>query len=369
MLNKVEKIDIDFYTALVEEIIKEYKEEEIRVFPAGYNKSIYYKIYKLFPLMIREKIIIPIYLASKHKKRSHYFPSGYSRIMALDFLYYIIKNHPKFELKYFNQEDKKTIIKFLKNIFYFALLDKVKKENIFTREDLEIAEEYHKLSNSIKKKGKTYTLDYNNKKYLFPIQNIETSLFYHKYNLNLLPEEVMKKINRTDFIDAGAYIGDSAIVLNHFNPLRIYAFEPIHENFSKLLKTIKMNNLKNIMAVKKGLGKNSGRAKLIGKDIISFIDESGTEETEIIKLDDFARENKLNIGLIKLDIEGFELELLNGAKETIKKFKPVLLISVYHTGKDFFEIPLFLKKLTNYRFRFFDLNHEYPTNDKMLIAY
>lgn len=41
------------------------------------------------------------------------------------------------------------------------------------------------------------------------------------------------------------------------------------------------------------------------------------------------------VGLIKMDIEGAEYSAIKGALETIKRDKPVLLISLYHTAKDF----------------------------------
>lgn len=365
----MEKIDFDFILDLIEEIRQEYKQDEIKVFPAGYNKSFLYRIYTLFPRKIKENFLIPLYLYKKQKTSTYYNSIGYTRLMALDFLYYIIKNKPEFDLNGFNEKDKKTILKFIKNIISLAILDKVKKSRLFEDEDLLNIKQYNSLEKNIIKKGNNYELNYNNKKYLLPIQNIEIPLFYHAYNLDELPKKVIEKIEKKDFIDAGAYIGDSGLVLNNYSPKNIYAFEPIPENYEKLLKTISLNKQDRIIPIKKGLGEKTAKLKLVSKDIISFVDEAGTEETDIIRIDDFVKSNNLNIGLIKLDVEGYEFEVLKGAKNTIKKFHPVLLISVYHRGKDFFEIPEFLKNLGKYKFRFFNLNYEYPANDKMLIAY
>jgi hypothetical protein len=44
------------------------------------------------------------------------------------------------------------------------------------------------------------------------------------------------------------------------------------------------------------------------------------------------------VSVIKLDIEGMELATIQGAKKTIVRDKPILLISIYHTPEDFFEI-------------------------------
>ena len=59
---------------------------------------------------------------------------------------------------------------------------------------------------------------------------------------------------------------------------------------------------------------------------------------EAVALDDFVKEQGLEkVDVIKLDVEGAERAVLKGAKKTIKKFKPILLISVYHQEQDLFE--------------------------------
>lgn len=81
-------------------------------------------------------------------------------------------------------------------------------------------------------------------------------------------------------------------------------------------------------------------------------------------------ENGLEVGLIKLDVEGYELEALIGAKETIKKFKPVIVISVYHKGQDLFEVPKLVKNLVpEYKLRFLNLNAESPFSERVLLTY
>ena len=70
-----------------------------------------------------------------------------------------------------------------------------------------------------------------------------------------------------------------------------------------------------------------------------------------------------------MDIEGSELAAVKGAVKTIKAYKPTLIISLYHKGQDFFEIPPLLKKLVpSYHFRFVNLNYQTPDTEKELIA-
>ena len=57
------------------------------------------------------------------------------------------------------------------------------------------------------------------------------------------------------------------------------------------------------------------------------------------------RRNMKSVNFIKMDIEGAELSALMGAKQTITQHKPTLAICVYHSLKDFYEIPEFITKL------------------------
>ena len=52
-----------------------------------------------------------------------------------------------------------------------------------------------------------------------------------------------------------------------------------------------------------------------------------------------------NVTLIKMDIEGSEYEAILGAKRVIQKNKPRLAISIYHSGEDYYRLPLLVKEL------------------------
>ena len=70
-----------------------------------------------------------------------------------------------------------------------------------------------------------------------------------------------------------------------------------------------------------------------------------------------------------MDIEGYELFAIKGAQKTIKKFKPTLIICLYHKGQDFFEIPKLLKQFVpEYKFRFANLSAKNPISERVLIA-
>ena len=89
----------------------------------------------------------------------------------------------------------------------------------------------------------------------------------------------------------------------------------------------------------------------------------------VTSLDEYVKANDLNVGLIKIDVEGAEQIVLNGALETIRKFKPLLLISIYHTGSDFFDIKPMIEELNlGYRFKIFKPVNEAIVMETVLIA-
>ena len=59
------------------------------------------------------------------------------------------------------------------------------------------------------------------------------------------------------------------------------------------------------------------------------------DEVETVSIDEFVEENSIErVNFIKADVEGSELALLSGAKETILKFKPAISITTYHFADD-----------------------------------
>ena len=203
-------------------------------------------------------------------------------------------------------------------------------------------------------------------------KDFEISTFKFHNGLKIVPNYVLEKIKNKDCIDAGAFNGDSAIIFNkNYNFKGIYSFEPLLENFSLLQKNIKKYEAKDVFPINKGLGDKKETLGIADNGSASFIaDDKNLEKIEIITIDEFVSENDLNVGLIKMDIEGFEMNALKGSINTIKKYKPVLLISIYHSGNDFFEIKPFLEKINkDYKFKIAKLNPFHLVFETMLICW
>ncbi len=209
------------------------------------------------------------------------------------------------------------------------------------------------------------------KHYFLPINSFEVPIFYNNLWLDTL--KTLKEKSKMDFIDAGGFIGDSALKLAEYTTGSVHVFEPVSKNFDLMNKTIKMNHCKNIIPIKKGLGKeNSSQLAYLSGSASSckFQNNNFEQETvDITTLDSYVKKNNLQIGLIKTDVEGFEQDLLLGAKNTIKEQKPVLILSIYHTAEDFFYIKKIIEDLNlNYSFKIRKATYGQMLLETVLIA-
>ena len=177
-------------------------------------------------------------------------------------------------------------------------------------------------------------------KYLFPSRDLEPSVLLDKHFLERT--QTLGNVRGKNIIDAGGYIGDSALILADYTDKNVYSFEPFAENRERLETTLTLNHTRNIVVVPKALGdeKTTMRGKFQDSSSRSVVasEDGATEALDMTTLDDFVAEHKLTVGLIKVDVEGFEQRLLKGAERTIREQKPLLLISIYHNASDFFHI-------------------------------
>lgn len=164
--------------------------------------------------------------------------------------------------------------------------------------------------------------------------DIEFGRVWEESELNLF-KKYLKKGDL--FIDIGSHIGWYAINLAFLDQVKVVAFEASSGNYKILVENIRLNNLEKLITAKRiAIGDRQKRIKFtksdhLGNRIIPIASDS-TQEYELVEmttLDTFVRLNKLdNICGIKCDIEGAELFMLEGAKNTIKKFHPYVLLEI-----------------------------------------
>ena len=148
-------------------------------------------------------------------------------------------------------------------------------------------------------------------------------------------------INKGDWIiDIGANLGEVSFLASQKvgSSGKVYSFEPDPDNYTRFDYNLSLNTFTNIVFVKKGLGDNPGKYKIAmnvnepgNNGSNSIVPDKKTDinklarEIDVVRFDDWIAENPLDkIDLVKIDIEGFELQALKGAEMTLKKYKPII---------------------------------------------
>lgn len=163
------------------------------------------------------------------------------------------------------------------------------------------------------------------------------------------------EVSKGDYvIDAGGCWGDTALYFANKTGGngRVYSVEFIPNNLSVLNRNISLNqNLSDIIEVIQKPLWNESSVPVYYKDRgpasrVSFNDFAEKDGvTETLSIDEISKNyNVEKIDFIKMDIEGAELPALNGAFNTIEKFKPKLAIASYHNLNQFVDIPLWINE-------------------------
>lgn len=138
------------------------------------------------------------------------------------------------------------------------------------------------------------------------------------------------------FLDIGANEGWYSLLAALYGA-RVYSFEPIEETYQRLAKNIMLNNLTEIRPFHMGLGEKEGTEQFYYHRSISgassranldyYSDGSAQKiECPMDTLDHVrAQEQIEKIDLIKCDVEGGELFVYRGGRETIRRFRPFVL--------------------------------------------
>jgi FkbM family methyltransferase len=163
--------------------------------------------------------------------------------------------------------------------------------------------------------------------------------------LELVPEyeqEVFDKLFRvlrpgSVFIDVGAHIGRYSFPIAKLvgeNGL-VIAIEPDPLAFKALLMGVKLNSLRNVLALNIALGDSEAKAILCQmlvsatSSIVEFDECQRFVEVPLKRLDSVVEELRLKrVEAIKIDVEGAEIQVLKGAGNTITRFKPFIVIEV-----------------------------------------
>lgn len=141
-------------------------------------------------------------------------------------------------------------------------------------------------------------------------------------------------------LDIGANVGVHAITWARArSDIRIYAFEPSQATATILERNLRRNAVADrVTIVRNALSDTAGFAEFheCSDDAYSSLKDTGrrrvvrTSRVETTTLDDFVRREHLpRVTLLKVDVEGVETEVVQGATETLDRFGPDILIEIY----------------------------------------
>jgi len=158
--------------------------------------------------------------------------------------------------------------------------------------------------------------------------------FTNDHESQYFDKEIIPKIKNIRFLDGGGYVGDTLkeIIKNYPDFEKIYCVEPntLHINIAKR----DFGDLEKIEFINCGLGSRKIEDKK--SEEIQNNCAHDYQATNINSIDNLINEK---VDYIKLDIEGAEQDAIEGAKEIIKKYKPILAICIYHKAEDWYKVP------------------------------
>lgn len=198
---------------------------------------------------------------------------------------------------------------------------------------------------------KTYNLlcDEKSKKVFEKVINFKISFDYsfmdgftNNYEEQYFDKELIHSIEKISFVDAGGYVGDTlpSIIKNFPGFKKIYCVEPnnLHIGIAKR----NFAQYKNIEFINCGLG-----AKKQFSGSVDTIQNNCSHDYQAIDIDTIDNLIHEKVDFIKMDIEGAEQDAIDGAKNTIKIYTPILAICIYHKAEDWYKIPQKVLKINS----------------------
>lgn len=212
----------------------------------------------------------------------------------------------------------------------------------------------------MEKNGFIFSLPKSKTKFFLPnykqdfIQNsiTKTKNYFEYDNLDYITNKwkqgtIGKSIFNSIVLDIGTNIGNHTLFyLLENKASKVYCFEPAQTTFNILEKNIKINKIeKKVSLSNVGVGQKRGHAIISNYDPLNIggtsIESNENGEIDIIAIDEITFPSK--ISLVKIDVEGFELNVIKGMIKTLNDHKPYITVEI--RDKNFHEIHSILKSI------------------------
>jgi len=166
--------------------------------------------------------------------------------------------------------------------------------------------------------------------------------FTNNHKEQYFDKEIIPQIKNINFVDGGAYVGDTLPqIINNFPDYnKIYCIEP-NDLHLKIAKR-DFPNQRDIEFINCGLGKEKITSTISQEEQNNCSHDYHAQNINTI-------DNLINekVDFIKLDIEGAEQDAIEGAKNTIEKYHPILAICIYHKAEDWYKVPKMVFEIRN----------------------
>jgi FkbM family methyltransferase len=173
--------------------------------------------------------------------------------------------------------------------------------------------------------------------------------FFGAYERELLCflDEYLARLQKPTVLDIGANVGNHALYLSR-SCSELHAFEPNPEVRARLEQRVADNRIGNIRVHRVGLGSENaflpyhsptGSNRGTGSFVSGYSEnnDGGSLRLPVRQGDDYlASLNLSGIDLVKLDVEGFEKGVLTGLRQTLRRFRPAILMEFSTTTADSF---------------------------------
>ena len=192
-----------------------------------------------------------------------------------------------------------------------------------------------------------YKLSYVDVKFYLPLWNIDyiqeriaiNDRFNDDKELEYILDNYSKYVNGKIVLDIGANIGNHSMFFQKYaEPSHIHAYEPHPETFKTLKKNVEINSWKEHISIHNLAVGDVNTVGIISEFNIhntgaTTISESENGNFSIIKIDDQKYDG--SVGLMKIDVEGFESRVIRGSEELIIRDKPLIMIEIFDQSGSF----------------------------------
>lgn len=170
-------------------------------------------------------------------------------------------------------------------------------------------------------------------------------------------------------LDCGANLGYHTVTMAKLvgKSGKVVAFEPLRIIYQQLSGNVFLNDLRNVVTINAAIGNEQ---KITQMDYVDVDNPNGVnigatkvgssgDQVEMIPIDLVIQED---VSFIKIDVQGSEVALLNGANEMIKKSRPIMFVEVEDTWLRYFQqsAESLLNKIMSLDYILVRINNEYP---------